>query len=174
MLGVPESTFNHLLKYIKEHQSEFRTFTPEEALTLLLVQMKTGLSFSFLEGFVNMKRDQRVNVDTISLSIKKCLYILVGSNKYQKTFADDMEITREKAEKMLYHNKKAFNRIKNNLPGKFFQNNVGWKTVGGDINRLLREGSSCFHKCMEKDFYELKDLIDHDDTGKENLVSFSI
>ena len=153
------------------HKTEFRTFEPDEALTLALVHMRTGLSFSFLEGFVNLKRQERVNVDTISLTIKKVIYILVGENPNQKTFANDMEITREKAVKMQYHNSASFKRIKQNLPGVFYHKYVGWKTVGSDINDLLTEGSSCFHKCQEMDFYELQDLKETDDTGQDEIIS---
>ena len=120
--------------------------------------MKTGVSYAFLEGLVNMKRTERVNVDTIALAIKKCIFILTGENPYQKDFHNDMEITRERAERELFYSSKSFNRIKKNNPGKFFSENCGWKTVGNDLRYLLFEGSSCFQKCNEMDYYELKDL----------------
>lgn len=153
--------------YLLDHQSEFRAFTTEEALTLLLVYMKSGVSFAFLEGLVNLKRDERVNVNTIALTIKKVIYILVGENPNQKTFHEDMEMDREKAEKVRYHNSPSFNRIKKNLPGKFFNQNMGWKTIGDDLSYLLKEGASSFHKCSEMDFYELEDLVEDDDSGKD-------
>ena len=169
-LGVPESVFQVLLQYVNEHKTEFRTFEPDEALTLLLVHMRTGLSFSFLEGFVNLKKKERVNVDTISLTIKKVLYILVAENPNQKTFANDMELTREKAEKIQYHNSASFKRIKKNLPGQFFKKNVGWDIIGDDIRYILKEGSSSFHKCQEMDLLELQDIKDPDDTGRDVIL----
>lgn len=159
-----------MLAYLSDFQSEFRTFSIEEALTLLLVHMKSGVSFAFLEGLVNLKRDERVNIDTISLAIRKTLLILVGENPNQKSFPADMEMEQEKADKMRYHNSPSFNRIKRNLPGKFFNDNMGWKTVGNDFRYLLSEGASSFHKCSEMDYYELDDLVEADDSGKD-LIS---
>ena len=107
-----------------------------------------------------MKRTERVNVDTIALTIKKCLFILTGENPYLKTFASDMEITRERAERELFYNSKSFNRIRKNVPGKFYSKNCGWKTIGqeGKLPYILSEASSCFQKCEEMDYFELEDL----------------
>ena len=120
-------------------------------------------TFSQLEPIVNKDRENRVNKHTISLTIRKIVYILAGENPYEKPSDEDIGLDADEASEKCYYKSDPFKSLRKSPCGAFCSTHLGWNAH--EMDDLFREEISAFDKCRQLDYNRLKDLGE-DLTGK--------
>ena len=116
-----------------------------------------------LEAIVNKDRNKHVDSHTISLTIRKIVYILVGEDPYKKDSDEDLNLDENQANQKCFYKNDSFKRLRKSTCGTFYRQNVGWSAHR--ISKILSEGISAFDKCRQMDYFELQDLRDENDSG---------
>ena len=160
--GVPISVFNYLISYLEPYKNEFRTFSIREALTLTLSHLRMDATFSQLQPIVNKDREDHVSHYTISLTIRKIVYILAGVSPYEKPSDEDLGLDADEASEKCYYKSDSFKTLRKSPCGAFCSSHLGWNVH--DIDDIFMEGISAFDKCRQLDYHKLKDLGE-DQTG---------
>ena len=150
------------MSFIEPYRNEFQTFSAREALTLTLSHLKMDATFSQLEPIVNKDRENHVKVHTISVTIRKIVYILSGKNPYEKPSDEDLGLDADEASEKCYYKTDPFKTLRNSPCGAFCATHLGWNVHR--IDDLFEECISAFDKCRQMDYFELKDLR-NDQTG---------
>ena len=154
--GVPISVFNYLMTFIEPYKNEFRSFSTKEALTLTLSHLRLDATFSEMEAIVNKDRENHINVHTISLTIRKIVYILSGVSPYEKPSDEDLGLDVDEASEKCYYKSDPFKSLRQSPCGEFVASHLGWNVH--TLDKLLSEGISAFDKCRQLDYAFLKDL----------------
>ena len=144
------------MTFIEPYKSEFRSFSTKEALTLTLSHLRLDATFSELEAIVNKDRENHINVHTISLTIRKIVFILSGVSPYEKPSDEDLGLDADEASEKCYYKSDPFKSLRKSPCGAFVSSNLGWNVQ--QLDKLLSEGISAFDKCRQMDYHYLKDL----------------
>ena len=144
------------MTFIEPYKSEFRSFSTKEALTLTLSHLRLDATFSELEAIVNKDRENHINVHTISLTIRKIVFILSGVSPYEEPSDEDLGLDADEASEKCYYKSDPFKSLRKSPCGAFVSSNLGWNVQ--QLDKLLSEGISAFDKCRQMDYHYLKDL----------------
>ena len=111
----------------------------------LIISYRQGLTYEFLLTVFNFKTDRVIKAETLSLLIRRVLFVFIGRNRdgHQET----------------WFNKLPPRLLRNANCGKFFTKYINLEPKTLDI--AVSQGSSTFAKAMAMEEERLRDFIDH-------------
>ena len=151
--GLSSVEFEEMAEYLRPFKGQFHTFDYIECLNILLMHIRQGTKYEFLQLVVRKMIGRTLTTDAFSLMIRRVLYILVGQNKdgYPET----------------YHKRFSTKPIYRSV-GHYYDKYVNYDTDNYNIYRT--SGASTFAKALAKTKDELIDIIEYCEGGDPNDI----